>query len=250
MTPQQALRPHRRAVRRPGRGFTVALVGADGAGKSTLSRMLAEASGVTPDLPPIRTIYMGVNLEASSLMLPTTRLLLAAKRARGHRPDLTATVRHATLPERVSDGRRAWRRSAKDGARLGVWVLEEWLRLVVATGYRARGYVVVFDRHFVADYHDADGPDSSGAPARLHRWMLRRVYPKPALTICLDAPGAVLYARKPEASLEWLEQRRQQYLRLGDVVPAFVAIDATRPVEAVFDEVVGTIHQHWKAASA
>ena len=41
---------------------------------------------------PVKRIYMGVNLEASSLMLPTTRLLLAAKRARGRRPDLVAAA--------------------------------------------------------------------------------------------------------------------------------------------------------------
>ena len=67
--------------------LTVALVGPDGAGKSTISARLRQAA-----LPaPVKTIYMGVNLEASTLMLPTTRLLLAAKRARGGRPDLVAS---------------------------------------------------------------------------------------------------------------------------------------------------------------
>ena len=39
--------------------------------------------------------------------------------------------------------------------------------------------------------------------------------------------------RKPEATQEWLEQRRQQYLALADVVPAFVVVDVDRPLEPV-----------------
>src|SRR5215216_3612604 len=66
------------------RALSVALVGPDGAGKTSITRRVAEL------LPlPNRVIYMGVNLESSSLMLPTTRLLLMGKRVRGRQPDLT-----------------------------------------------------------------------------------------------------------------------------------------------------------------
>jgi len=215
---------------------TVALVGADGAGKSTISQMLEREP-----LPfPVKRVYMGVNLESSSLMLPTTRLLLAAKRARGRAPDLVAEA--APAPPAGRRGRR-WQRHAKDAARLTVWLLEEWLRQAVAATYARRGYLVVFDRHFYADYyHSAISP--TGAPdalRRLHGWTLQHAYPKPDLVICLDAPGEVLFARKPEATADWLEQRRRQYLGLADVVPAFAVVDADRPLQAVFTDVVATI---------
>lgn len=235
-----------RAQRR--RGLTVALVGADGAGKSTLTQALEDA-----ELPrPVKRIYMGVNLEASSLMLPTTRALLAVKRARGGRPDLVAAPLSGEPADRPRGPVAKVRRSAKVAARLVVWAMEEWLRQLVAFWYLARGWIVVFDRHFFADYYQADVAvtGARGASSRLHGWMLRRLYPRPDLVLCLDAPGDVLYARKPEASVAWLEQRRRQYLALADVVPALVVLDATRPVDAVLRDAVDTISTHWKEVSS
>jgi thymidylate kinase len=224
----------------------VALVGADGAGKSTITQLLETA----PLPAPVKRIYMGVNLEASSLMLPTTRLLVAAKRARGGRPDLVGSP---VGEEESAAGPGGWRRSARTTARMTVWILEEWLRQGVAWRYARAGYLVVFDRHFLADYYHSDiEPRRSRRPAvrALHGWMLQHAYPRPDLVVCLDAPASVLHARKPESSPQWLEQRRQQYLRLSDAVPAFVVIDADRPLEAVFTDVVDTIRHHWEVPAA
>jgi thymidylate kinase len=226
--------------------LSVALVGPDGAGKSTISARLRQAN-----LPaPVTTIYMGVNLEASTLMLPTTRLLLAAKRARGGRPDLVASsLRDISEASAAPAGRVAGLRNA---ARLTVWMTEEWLRQLVALGHSLRGRIVVFDRHFYLDYYHADveAGRRRGPAERLHGWMLARVYPKPDLVILLDAPAEVLHARKPEATVAWLERRRQQYLELAPLVPEFVVVDVDRPLEAALSEVVAAIESTWKAKNA
>jgi thymidylate kinase len=230
----------RTAVTSPARHarLTVALVGPDGAGKSTVSAGLRTAG-----LPrPVRVIYMGVNLEASSVMLPTTRLVLAVKRRRGRRPDLVAGPQTAHEPGGA-------RRPVKDAARLGLWMLEEWFRQVVATTSSRRGAIVVFDRHFFADYYHADVRDH-GARSRLrrvHGWMLDHAYPKPDLTILLDAPAERLHARKPEATVEWLDERRRQYLELADVVPGFAVVDADRPLEQVVADTAELIRTTWEA---
>lgn len=231
-----------RAPRR--RSLTVALVGADGAGKSTATAALAR----TPLPRPVATVYMGVNLEASTLVLPTTRLLLAAKRARGRRGDLVAS---RLTPAEAAAAPRSWRRGVKDTARMAVWTSEEWFRQAVVLWHRSRGRIVVLDRHFFADYFhtDVSAGAGRGAAARWHGWMLRRLYPRPDLVVCLDAPAEVLHARKQEATPEWLDDRRRQYLALADVVPAFVAVDANRPADDVLDDVVRAISEHWKAVS-
>src|SRR4026209_430096 len=66
-------------------GRSIALIGIDGAGKSTV------AHDVVGRLPfDAGYLYMGVNLDASPVMLPTTRLALAIKRRSGGRSDMTA----------------------------------------------------------------------------------------------------------------------------------------------------------------
>jgi thymidylate kinase len=207
--------------------FTVALIGPDGAGKSTVTQMLEQM------LPlPVKRIYMGVNLESSGLMLPTTRLILAAKRARGRRPVMVASPE----PERTARQQSAWPRrifsSIKSGLRMINWILEEWFRQLVAWLHRRRGRVVIFDRHFVADY-PADGNRPRPLSSRVHVFLLRRFYPKPELVICLDAPASVLLARKGEGTIEFLERRRAQYLALENDVPNFAVVDATGDTEEV-----------------
>jgi thymidylate kinase len=73
--------------------------------------------------------------------------------------------------------------------------------------------------------------------------VLRYAYPKPDFVICLDAPGQLLFERKHEASVEWLERRREQYLQLADVFPDFVVVDVDRPLDAVTQDVATLINE-------
>lgn len=211
--------------------FTAALVGADGAGKSTIGKALAA------ELPlPLVYVYMGVNLEASNLTLPTTRLYLELKRRRGGRPDLAGPQDPDQRPQRPSGARARAKAAGKTTLRLTSYLAEEWFRQVVVWGHRARGSNVLFDRHFYLDYYFHDVAPPRRVPAlsrRVHGFVLRRCYPKPDLVICLDAPAEVMHARKPEGSLQGLERRRREYLALADVVPRFAVVDATRPREEV-----------------
>lgn len=218
-------------------GYTVALVGADGAGKSTIAQRLPAVAGLRA-----RYLYMGVNLEASNAVLPTTWLLLRIKRLRGGRPDMAAGP-PASAP---SSSRGRVGRELKDALRTANLIAEEWFRQVLVWRAHRQGYVVVCDRHFYADYHAHDIRRQAGRSLarRLHGWMLRRFYPRPDLVIHLDAPPSVLLRRKGEGTLESIAARQAEYRDLEGEVTAFETLDATKDPSAVLADVVELIHAH------
>jgi thymidylate kinase len=222
--------------------FTVALIGPDGSGKSLVSKRLA---GALPELP-IKRIYMGINLEASHLMLPSTWLLLALKRASGGRPDMAGPGELRAPEPRSGPPLKRLASEAKTWALTANRVLEEWFRLVVGWVYQKRGYHLLYDRHFALDFYfyDMQYEDTSKPLARrVHGYLLRHFYPLPDLVICLDAPAELLFARKHEGTLESIERRRQEYLAMRDVAPAFEVIDAAQPVDLVVAQAADAIRR-------
>ena len=224
------------------RGFTVALIGPDGAGKTTVARRL-EA-----ELPfPVEYLYMGVNPDSSNHLLPTTRVVHALRRRRGAMPD-TSGPKDSRAAEPASPRGRMQRglRSVRSFVRLGNRLAEEWHRALVASVHRRRGEVVVFDRHFFADYYayDVATKPRRTASRRLHGFILAHLYPRPDLVIYLDAPAEVLLQRKGEGTLESLERRRREYLELGEVLDGFAVVDANRPLETVTRDVASAIESY------
>lgn len=219
--------------------FTVALIGPDGAGKTTIGRRLEQT------LPlPIKYLYMGVNLDASNRMLPTTRLLHAIKKRNGAEPDTAGPPDPSRSVPRPKGPVKRVAANVKGALGLANRIAEEWFRQSVAWSYQRRGYIVLFDRHFFADYHAYDiaaSGEKRTLRSRLHGIMLERVYPKPDLVIYLDAPGEVLFARKGEGTVALLEARRRDYLQMRDLVKNFVVVDASQTTEAVMRDVTERI---------
>jgi thymidylate kinase len=85
---------------------------------------------------------------------------------------------------------------------------------------------------------------------RMHGFFLERLYPRPDLVICLDAPAEVLFSRKGEGTVALLESRRQEYLGLQNVVKNFVKVDVTKPKDEVLREVSDVIMRFSKQQDA
>lgn len=215
--------------------FTVALIGADGAGKTTVGQELISAQPL-----PLKYIYMGVSPISSNVALPTTRLISAVKRMLGKGADISGPPDPTRAKPRAKSPVKRLVSEVKSGLKLSNRLAEEWFRQIVVWSYQRRGYVVLFDRHFFSDYyaHDIAGAKRDRSlSSRLHGYILQNFYPKPDLLIFLDAPAEVLWARKGEGTLELLEYRRQEYLQLRDVVKHFVVVDASQPAEMVVQQV-------------
>lgn len=217
--------------------FSVALIGPDGAGKTSLTARLRTSCPAS-----IKCLYMGINIEASDHALPTSRLAEYFKRLQNIKSGVYRSGEDS--PSQGENEKRG----------LGGWLwaigclinrlLEEWYRQLLSWGYQICGYAVVYDRHFLYDFTlDGIGEEKQPGDKRLHRWLLEHCYPRPCLTIYLDAPGEMLFARKGEKTMEELERRRQAFLRLGERVKNFVQIDATRPFDVVYTEVSKLIEQ-------
>lgn len=107
-----------------------------------------------------------------------------------------------------------------------------WMGLVSAClkarWHHACGRLVVWDRHRLDWHAQREGDEPRG----LKYAMLSRLWPEVDLVLHLDAPAAVLEARKRHPQ-EWLEAQSVRFRRLCATLPNARTIDATQPVEVV-----------------
>jgi hypothetical protein len=157
------------------------------------------------------------------------------------------TARAGDFPTEVVSRPRSGVRAALASLHTAAWltnrITEEWYRQLVVWRHLAAGRIVILDRHYYADYHASDVAPGAARTAgrRVHGFLLAHVYPKPDLVIFLDAPPAVLLARKGEGTIEYLAQRRADYLALQGSVRHFVVVDAAHPLDVVSQRVAEVV---------
>lgn len=196
-----------------GRGLVVALLGPDGAGKSTVARALTESHRRA------RRVYMGYGRDTGAHRRAIVEWLVSQARM----PERRA----AGIAGAVSGASRFVARCLLQGGR-GLWVrTHRWL-----------GRLVVLDRYV----GEADERGDNVA-ARLRRQIISALSPRPDLLVVLDAPAEVLHERRPEHSIEDLSAKRAAYRRLCSSHPHSLVIDASGSVERIRNEVAARLRE-------
>ncbi|MFQ5638055.1 MAG: hypothetical protein ACE5IR_08675 [bacterium] len=223
--------------------FTVSLIGPDGVGKTTIVARLQKS------LPmPVKYIYMGDNIESCNYMLPTMRWWKQRNPASGHngKHSQIEAKFHKSGSQTPAQPNRIRRvlRAVKKTAGFVNRILDVWYRYFMVFYFSRKGYVVLLDRHFTFDYYHFDIAPENGKPSfkrRLNGLILKHTIPDPDLVICLDAPADVIFKRKGEFSVEYLEMRRRQYRSLQSIAKHFALVDANRKLETVIGDVKNLI---------
>ncbi len=229
---------------------TVALVGADGAGKTSIGQQLPALLG-----RPARYVYLGANPAAATHALPTTRLVhrlrVARRGAAAAAGGPPALDRSLGPPAGRSSAARALA-SARSALRVTHQLAEGSYQRAVIGWHRWRGRVVIVDRWYGADHHAHELAPGRRLTLgrRVRAAFLRRAFPAPDLVLVLDAPAEVLHARKGEGSLAELAQRRQEYLDYLATVDRGEKVDAARPLADVTRAVVAAVERALDRPSA
>lgn len=217
--------------------FTVALIGGDGAGKTTIANKLEACTEI-----PFQTIYMGMNTQSSNFSLPTSRVVYFFKKRR-YKKEVKS------VGENPDDKIPAYYFESKSRKRSLIWVIGRFFnrlaeltyRLWITRRYVRKGTVVIYDRHFLFEASPDIGHTERTKSDQLYYWTLNHLFPKPDLTVMLDAPAEVLYARKEESTIEQLDRRRKAYIAAGSKLKHFFIVDATQSPEKVYADVLQQI---------
>ncbi len=186
-------------TRPPRVGCTVALVGPDGSGKSTLIRTLEE------HLPYTRRVYMGLR----DFVLPTTRFFYWRVARREELEPAGPAASEPREPEKSGERARGGR-SALRRIGYGLYMLNHHLEFLAKFGWgyfwARRGRVVFFDR-FVYDAMELPTDSFEGTI----RGRLLDSFPRPDLLVLLRPPIEVMLERKQERPREFYERYYSSY---------------------------------------
>jgi thymidylate kinase len=219
---------------------SVALVGGDGSGKTTIATSFVQSGKV-----PCKYLYMGLSTLNSKPAFPTTLLIRHFKK----RSIMKSIDSDESRPEQKSLMENYHHNPTK---RSDLWhairslnyLIDVLYRQIFSWVYQLRGYLVIYDRYYLfmtaPEYHDKQQVNRHWIDNSLY-WIFDRLYPKPDLVVFLDAPPETLYARKPEGNLDYLEKRMIATIEQGRKMNNFFIIDASHPLDQVkieFEQII------------
>ena len=200
-------------------GFTLAVLGTDGSGKSTI------IEGIRPPLES--ALHTSLNYEhMRPNLLPSIAHLFGRQTKEG-----PVTNPHGSRPSGFLGSFLRLSYYSLD------YILGYWLKVYPAKVKRPCLYV--FDRYF---YDFITDPTRSRIS--LPKWLIKLfvvLIPAPDIVLCLGADPAVIHSRKPELPLIEVERQVRELKKFCDSSPRAVWIDTAQSIEKSVDQALGAI---------
>jgi thymidylate kinase len=203
------------------RGPTIALIGMDGVGKSTIADLLtSELSRFNP----VKRVYMGFGVEA---------MAAEGHVRRTHPRQISGRLRSKIL---LGAGRQlkfpVWRHTL------------QWKRFLSTWRHRRRGGVVIYDRYVYDQTIEIQRVGAIPLLEKLFAFVSLRIFPKPDFTFLLDLSPDVSYARKPEGDKTKLTTRRTAYIALAQKVKSIKVVSTNQDPQAVSRAIMSEVWMH------
>lgn len=229
----------------PSGGLVVAFLGCDGSGKSTTLAYVKKEFNKKLD---VSTVYLGSGDGSSSLLRKPMKIVAKKVGGKG--------VGHSVDKE-YSEKKKVSLKSRLYSFAKVIWAVtlakEKRSKMTDMTQARNNGMLVLTDRYPQAIMPGcSDGPllhkyiNEKGLFHRIAVWE-ENIYKmakinQPDLAIKLMVPTEVAIARKPEMTVEEIEQKKSIVMAM-DIAEKTVVIDTSRPFEETRSEVMAEI---WK----
>ena len=193
----------------PRRGALVAFVGPDGCGKSSITSALRaqfRQATLTTDI-----VYLG---PWGQSRLPLQRLLKRFNIKPDSAQEKARFQQNSPGPAPPPGRAQQFLISTKGLIFYLALAIELWFRYLALVQPRLRrGRIVLADR-YIHDILIGYKNRPVRTLRRLREWMCR-LYPRPDLTVLLDAPPEIIHNRKPQFSVEQLAGIRRRYQEVG-----------------------------------
>lgn len=227
----------------PAPGLMVALLGVDGAGKSTVMAHLVQ--DLAPAFWSVK-LYHGRALESP---LRWTKRVRRQRQLRKRELEGAAAGPHAVPVSRDPHAKPS-KGFVLSLVKLGLWWTDYTFLGYLADVYPRlrRSGLVLFDRYYQDLLVDPRRHRYGGPMWLAH--LAGRFFPRPHLVVLLDAPPEVLHSRKQEVPLEETARQRKVYLELVRDLPNGYVADASKPAREVASEVEKVILDYMAARTA